>query len=271
MDRRCFLVVAALVASFATGCSSKSTTVEGGQQWVENVPTPDAVVREFLDAVRKGEDGVAELLLTDTARAETRKHDLSFAPPGSDTAKFEVGKVEYVAVNEVAHVESVWTDIGEDGQPEGNPIIWMLRRDPTGWRVAGMAMKVFKDELPLLLDFENPEDMIRKQQMAEAELQRRAAGGAPNTAAAAAPGATGPAAPGAAMPAAAKQGAPTQQNATPQNAATAPKGAPAAPAARAPGAPTTGQVPAGTTPVNPLNNAQPANAEKPGQRNVLRQ
>ena len=107
MDRRSFLVVAALVASFSTGCGSKSTTVGGGQQWVENVPTPDATVREFLDAVRKGEDGIAELLLTDVAREETRKHDLSFAPPGSETAKFEVGKVEYIAANEVAHVESV--------------------------------------------------------------------------------------------------------------------------------------------------------------------
>jgi hypothetical protein len=262
MDRRCFLIVAALVASISTGCGSKPTTGGAGQQWVENVPTPDATVREFLEAVRKGDDALAELLLTDVAREETRKHDLSVAPPGSDTAKFEVGKVEYVAANEVAHVESVWTDIGEDGQPQSDPIIWMLRRDPAGWRIAGMATKIFKDELPLLLDFENPEDMIRKQQMAEAELQRRAAGGAPNAAA------TGPAATGPAAPGATKQGATKQGPAAPQSAATAPKGAPGT---RAPGAAPPGQNPPGANPVNPPSNQQPANAEKPIPRNMLRQ
>jgi hypothetical protein len=258
MDRRCFLIVAALVASCSTGCGSSSSKTGGaGQQWVENVPTPDVTVREFLEAVRKGDDAMAELLLTDLAREETRKHDLSVAPPGSDTAKFEVGKIEYIAANEVAHVESVWTDIGEDGQPQSDPIIWMLRRDPAGWRIAGMATKIFKDELPLLLDFENPEDMIRKQQLAEAEMQRRANGGAP-TNGAAAPGAT----PGATAP----KGAAT----APTGVATAPKG-PIPPATQPQAGPAAGQVPAGVRPTNPPANSQPANAEKPGQRNVLRQ
>lgn len=260
MDRRYFLVVAALVALTSAGCGSSSSNAGAGKDWVENVPTPDATVREFLEAVRTGDDAKAELLLTDVAREETHKHDLSVAPPGSDTAKFEVGKIEYIAPNEVAHVESIWTDIGDDGKPQSDAIIWMLRRDPTGWRIAGMATKIFQDELPLLLDFENPEDMIRKQRMAEAEMQRRAAGGAPaNSVPATGAPATG------AVGAAAK-GAPAP-GATAAAGATAPKGSPGV---RAPGAPT-GQVPAGANPTNPLNAPQPASAEKPGQRNVLRQ
>jgi hypothetical protein len=204
MDRRYFLVAIALIASTSIGCGSKSSAVGEGQQWVDSVPTPDVTLREFLEAVRTGDDAKAEQLLTVVAREETRKHDLSVAPPGSETAKFEVGKVEYIAANEVAHVESTWTDIGEDGQPQSDMIIWMLRRDPAGWRIAGMATKIFKDELPLLLDFEDPEDMIR-------------------------PG--GPAA----------------------------------------GAAPTAQVPVGGGVSNPLNGPRPTNAEKPGQRNVLRQ
>ena len=37
-----------------------------------------------------------------------------------------------------------------------------------------MATKLFPNEPPLLLDFEDPEDMMRQQRMAEEEIQRRA-------------------------------------------------------------------------------------------------
>jgi hypothetical protein len=248
MDRRCFLIAAALIAMTSTGCGSKSTPVGTGQQWVENVPTPDLTLREFLEAVRTGDDAKAEQLLTDVAREETQKYDLSVAPPGSDTAKFEVGKVEYIAANEVAHVISTWTDVGDDGQPQSDEIIWMLRRDPAGWRIAGMATKIFPDELPLLLDFEDPQDMIRKQRLAEAEMKRRAAGGAATTAGGPAP--TGPAAPTGPT-------GPTAPGVTPGN--------------RTATAPAPGQTPAGVRPSNPLNTPSPSQAEKPGQRNVLRQ
>ncbi len=241
MDRRCFLIAAALLALITAGCGSKSPAVGSGQQWVEDVPTPDVTLREFLEAVRTGDDGKAEQLLTDVAREETKKYELSVAPPGSDSARFEIGKVEYIAANEVAHVASSWTDVGDDGQPQTDEIIWMLRRDPAGWRVAGMATKIFKDELPLLLDFEDPQDMIRKQRLAEEEMQRRAAA---QTA-----GATAP------------------SGAAPNGPTAPPPGSGAMPAKR----PLTGQVPVGAGPTNPLNAPGPSKAEKPGTRNVLRQ
>jgi hypothetical protein len=37
-----------------------------------------------------------------------------------------------------------------------------------------MAMRIFDDLPPLLLNFEDPEDMLAKQEMVAAELQRRA-------------------------------------------------------------------------------------------------
>ena len=63
------------------------------------------------------------------------------APPGSDTARFEVGSVEYVVKDELAHVDSTWTDVGDDGKPHTDEIIWALRLDAQGWRIAGMATK----------------------------------------------------------------------------------------------------------------------------------
>jgi hypothetical protein len=48
-----------------------------------------------------------------------------------------------------------------------------------------MAMRVFEDLPPLLLNFEDPEDMLAKQEMVAKELERRATAGqaaAPQTA-----------------------------------------------------------------------------------------
>ncbi|MGC4003923.1 MAG: hypothetical protein QM811_12670 [Pirellulales bacterium] len=49
-----------------------------------------------------------------------------------------------------------------------------MRKEAAGWRIAGMAFTVFENEAPLFLDFENPADMIRKQQMLAEEMERRA-------------------------------------------------------------------------------------------------
>ena len=41
--------------------------------------------------------------------------------------------------------------------------------------MVGMAMKMFEDMPPLLLNFEDPQDMLAKQEMVAEELTRRAA------------------------------------------------------------------------------------------------
>jgi hypothetical protein len=45
-----------------------------------------------------------------------------------------------------------------------------------------MAMRVFEDLPPLLLDFEDPEDMLAKQALVAEELARRAKGAGQRTA-----------------------------------------------------------------------------------------
>jgi hypothetical protein len=102
-------------------------------------------------------------------------------------------------------VASTWTDVDDEGKPRTDSIVWMLREEDEGWRVVGMATKLFPDQPPLFLNFENPDDMIRKQQLVQEEMERRAqvaAGGAPETSASESPrsaakpkapaGATGP-------------------------------------------------------------------------------
>jgi hypothetical protein len=125
--------------------------------------------------VKNAEDDKANSMLTKLALAETAKMNMVVAPPGSESATFEVGEVELLSegAEQGAHVASKWTDLGDDGQPHTDDIVWMLRKEPEGWRIAGMATTVFEDEPPLLLNFEDPQDMQRKQQLAEEEMQRR--------------------------------------------------------------------------------------------------
>jgi len=72
-------------------------------------------------------------------------------------------------------VLSKWTDMDRSGQPRTDEITWMLRREAEGWRVAGMAATVFEGEPPLLLDFEQPEETMRRLDLLSEEVQRRMA------------------------------------------------------------------------------------------------
>lgn len=156
------------------GCSSeKLATPEatGADAASGNKVGPDVAVFEFLKAVQTGDDKKAADMLTKVAREKTAEMEMVVAPPGSETASFEVGQVELLE-DRGAYVSSTWTDVGEDGQPHSDQIVWLVRNEPEGWRIAGMVTKLFESKL--VLNFEDPQDMMRKQQQAEQEMMRRA-------------------------------------------------------------------------------------------------
>ena len=134
---------------------------------------PAAAVFEFLEAVRTGDDDKAALMLTELARKKTAELNMEVAPPGSDTAQFKVGEAELLP-GERARVASTWSDLDDRSQRRTDEIVWMLRRQPDGWRIAGVAATVFPGEPPLLLNFEDPEEMLRKQEWVQQEIRRRA-------------------------------------------------------------------------------------------------
>lgn len=163
------------------GADNATTDSENGAAQREADPEADmqaaaGVVRDFLQAIKSGDETVSNELLTPLARQKTAELDMAVAPMGSETASFSVGEVELPEEGdgELAHVASKWTDIDDDGAQRTDEILWVLRREREGWRIGGMATKIFEDQPPLLLDFEDPVDMRRKQQLAEAELERRA-------------------------------------------------------------------------------------------------
>jgi len=90
------------------------------------------------------------------------------------TATYSVRDCEVVGdAGDLVHVGTTWTDTDADGFTSTDNVVWVVRLDPEGWRVVGMAMKIFEDLPPLLLNFEDPEDMLAKQEQVAAELQKR--------------------------------------------------------------------------------------------------
>jgi hypothetical protein len=181
------IVVWVAVAASGCGGSAPEQAATGGPAVPgASIPPPGVVVKQFLEAVKAADHLAADQLLTPAARAESEKSGMSVAPPGSATASFEVGDVEYLKeAGGGAHVASKWSD-EVDGENRTDTIVWILRKEAEGWRIAGMATKVFEDEPPLILNFENHEEMQLKQSMVEAELERRS-GAAIEEAKAAAP------------------------------------------------------------------------------------
>ena len=165
-----------LVAAIA-GCggSEDSAPAESEGEGSDQAASvaPDAAVGEFLEAVRVGNDQEAAAMFTPLARQRVAELNIQVAPQGSDTASFSVGEVEYLT-EDGARVAATWTDLDEDGKPRTDEMTWMVRRVPEGWRVAGMATVVFPGEPQLLLDFEKPQETLRKLELVREEVLRRA-------------------------------------------------------------------------------------------------
>lgn len=181
MWRNTGVMLVLTVSLTLAGCGKPSTPAASGggnggppdQATGPTAQTPDGAVTLFLDAVCAGNDEGAANMLTDVARRKTAEMDLEVAPPGSDTAQFRIGQVENLS-DGAARVACFWSDLDEQGDRTEERILWVLRREDAGWRIAGMAPTIFPDEPPLLLNFEDPEEMIQKLEWVQQEAMRRA-------------------------------------------------------------------------------------------------
>jgi hypothetical protein len=189
-----FAISAVLIASvvFAFGCTKKAESptadspaasgqVQGAPAQAAAQPiavpanaTPDQVVTVFLNALRTGDSPTTESLLTGKARQELAKHSLSVDVQSAPNATYQVHQAEILPDPTGAHVRSVWTEKFDDGN-ETYEIVWALRHQPEGWRLAGMAMELLPGQPMQFLNFEDPQDMLKKKDEAIAALQPPAA------------------------------------------------------------------------------------------------
>jgi hypothetical protein len=167
----------------ATNAVAASDAQPGAENTAQNAAEssakldgPAAAIHEFLESLRTGNDQKASKMLSKAAREKTASLNRNVTPPASDTARFTVGKVDYVN-DDGARVACTWTDLDEDGKPKTDEAIWVLRREDQAWHVAGVAAQVFPGEPPLLLNFEDPKDMAKKQQWVREEIRKRSEAG----------------------------------------------------------------------------------------------
>ena len=152
---------------------AKLSVYEGG-----DTSTPELGLHHFLQALKRRDAVATEQLLTSVARIEAQQSgsniSLAEQPPFSKRAQFKFGKLEFVdATKTGARIPVLTTDIEEQGEYT-EEIIWVLGRDDHGWRVAGYAFELFENEPWLVLNFEDLEEVRRKQHSAEAAMRRRA-------------------------------------------------------------------------------------------------
>jgi hypothetical protein len=133
---------------------------------------PAQIVKAFLNCVRQQEEEKARLLLSTVAREKTAKMELVADLHVSEKAKFTIGEVE-MRGEDGAHVACTWSDVDEDGGEYSTTIVWLVGLEDEGWRIVGMAMKVFEDQPPVVLNYEDPDDMKRKQMLIEQEIAKR--------------------------------------------------------------------------------------------------
>ena len=119
MRCREWMLLLALLGVVGFGCQKSDhgdpapASGGGAQASADTGAEPPAVaVTEFLQAIREGNDSKAAAMFTTTARTQVAQLGIEVAPRGSDTATFDVGKVQYLGRRRVA---AAWTDVDADG------------------------------------------------------------------------------------------------------------------------------------------------------------
>ena len=182
MKRTVWIATTLLTTGLICGCgseekkSSNSTSKAASQttapaaQVTANfaADTPKEAVSEFMEALRSGNKTTTEALLTKKAREETAAHDLVVEPPGAPSATYSIGRVQQGEGDEgAAYVSCIWSETEDGTEFE---VVWILRQESVGWRIAGMATKLPDSDEPVILNFEDLselEDTMREAEVAD--------------------------------------------------------------------------------------------------------
>jgi hypothetical protein len=159
MRQQISLLFAIVMLALSAGCGSPAST---GEEAIAEV------VQQFLDGVRTADAETTNRLLTPKALEQTTAYDMEIAPPGSPTAKFEIGAIEIVKPDR-AVAETVWRDVDPDGKPFEDNMTWALKMIDNEWRICGMAAEIGPDQEPIVLDFEDPTEILRLQKNRSAQ------------------------------------------------------------------------------------------------------
>ncbi len=177
----CLFVLA--IGAVQCGCSKQETASEPAAATAAVAQTPEqaskaeAVVSHFLDRIRRGgENHNAMTLLTDRAQSELQRIGQVVQPIGSPDAQFEVTRSTPMPIDVGVDGEQVtgrlvhciWTEpatpdeAGEKSpEPQTYQVVWSVMLQDDGWKISGLVLEMSPNEPPMVLDFENGEQMAK--------------------------------------------------------------------------------------------------------------
>lgn len=138
----------------------------------ESVDSPTKqTVATFLDSIRRGDEATANMMLTPLARAEISQTQYVIARIGSPEGTFKIGRTGFPYPDQnVALVECQWNEPASKTQAEVvMDIVCEVRKEDEGWRISGMAVTVVGENEPLVIDFEDRNQLQRLGQMTNGE------------------------------------------------------------------------------------------------------
>jgi hypothetical protein len=153
------LIVSAVVIGIilpAVGCTESApptTAATPAQQDVTFSPLKSAA-RSFLQAVIDGDTQQATGLLTPQAVQQLQRSGKAFAPPGLETASFEIGEVRKLS-DAQAFVQCYLTDSSAQ-QTTREEMCCVVKLVGGQWCISGIAFKIAPNQQPIILDFEKP-------------------------------------------------------------------------------------------------------------------
>jgi hypothetical protein len=164
--------ILSLSACLAIGCNQSASdgTMTASNQPASSVnPSTDAIAKaaaDFLDAVLKGDTGRASARLTPQAMQRIIASGKQFAPPGLETASFQIGGVRTPAEGQ-AIVQCVLTDTAPGDAPRSEEMCCLMRLVEQDWRVSGIAYGTGPNQPWMLSDFETGKSSTISRQPAQ--------------------------------------------------------------------------------------------------------
>lgn len=132
---------------------------------------PRQAVYDFLVSVKSGDHSTATALLTTAAQQEAWKNGLAISGEGFPDAKFSISESQLLE-NQEAHVMTIWQNEREMGAQKSFECVWLLRQEPHGWCIQGMATRLEVEPPQVLeLNFENQAEMQQRQQWAQKQME----------------------------------------------------------------------------------------------------
>lgn len=131
---------------------------------------PAAICQRFMDFLKSGNRIAAENLLTRSALTNTSKAGLQLEPMGGPTATYEVKETRYATIEKkLAQVDcEIVENVG--GEEIRSPLTWLVRKQTSGWRVAGLLLSAEPGSPVDLLSFENIQDVEKIKSLAANEV-----------------------------------------------------------------------------------------------------